>query len=505
MVRRMLQDAFDSSQSLADGHDVGRQGSGDAFASDEHDDGNYDSAYLLILSPRARFLWTGLVLVLPLPILNLGVKDNRVRLVTHGPEICLASAKRRFNELFIPMNEERGSEALVCLVEQMAHLPSINCELKKLVRGTNRLAEVVVDSVQHVRKTLSPLYNCADLLESWYLSVSEHGQHAQKFMDRPSWLNFNRLLIRLAISWVSFICDDCDPADRKTFRWAVSALEFTMMRTKHNNILHVPDAQFELLRQKVASCMSLLISHYDILGARSILEARRDRERKEELIRRQAFDPCNPADDDDFLPSLSPEGVGFIAYASSRSIRAFRNNVVQAINILEGKRNNLGSDQHMLGRVLDQEKPEDRSLMFLASSGANISIRWQQGKFVGAGAFGSVYMAVNLDSGSVMAVKEIRHQDVLGMPRLFQQIQEELRVMEMLHHPNIVEYYGIEVHREKIYIFEEYCEGGSLAANLEVGRIADEHILQVYTMQMLEGLSYLHSQGIVHRDIKPDS
>lgn len=165
----------------------------------------------------------------------------------------------------------------------------------------------------------------------------------------------------------------------------------------------------------------------------------------------------------------------------------------------------MGVEQNLLGRVLDDQKPEDQSLMFLASAMSNVSIRWQQGKFVGAGAFGSVYTAINLDTGSVMAVKEIRVQDVSGSPNLYKQIQDELKVMEMLHHPNIVEYYGIEVHRDKVYIFEEYCEGGSLAANLEVGRIADENILQIYSLQMLQGLSYLHSQNIVHRDIKPDS
>lgn len=265
----------------------------------------------------------------------------------------------------------------------------------------------------------------------------------------------------------------------------------------------MPDEQFEMLRHKVASCMTLLISHFDILGARSTLEARKEKEKQEEVLRQQVTDALLD-EEDDFSKSLPGDHDDSLAFSDS-STRMFWEKISKSLQEVEGNRAIVGLKHRVLGRVLDDEKPEDRSLVFLASSSSNISIRWQQGRFIGAGAFGSVYLAVNLDSGSLMAVKEIKFQELSGLPSLYSQIKNELSVMEMLHHRNMVEYYGIEVHCDKVYIFEEYCKGGSLAALLEHGRIEDEGIIQVYTMQMLEGLAYLHSRGIVHRDIKPDS
>lgn len=450
--------------------------------------------------------------MLELPRIELDMKDNRVRLVADGTMRRLALAKQQFADIFIPADEddeplETTLTPPPCIVEQQAHIPAVNRELRKISRATNKLAESIVDSVHHVRNSLRNAVRYQELLENWYLFASEHGQHAQKHMERPTMTKFNRSLIRLAISWVSFICDDCDPTDQKTFKWAVNALEFTLHRTRRSNILHMSSDQFEMLRQKVASCMTLLISHFDILGARSTLEARKEKERQEELLREQAF----AAEDDPLLQrSQSPINDDYIissgAYAyTAAHVRVFWERTAKTLEALEKEREQMGSENRLIGRVLDDEKLEDRSLVFLASSSSNISIRWQQRRFIGAGAFGSVYLAVNLDSGSLMAVKEIKFQELSGLPNLYSQIKDELSIMEMLHHPNVVEYYGIEVHRDKVYIFEEYCQGGSLAALLEHGRIEDESIIQLYTMQMLEGLAYLHSKGIVHRDIKPDS
>ena len=459
-----------------------------------------EAGYLLILSPRSRFLWNGLVYVLEIPRIDLGLKDDRVRLIADGGQHRLALAKQEFAEVSLPVDEdgELDIKPALCIIEQQAHLPAVNREMRKINRATNRLAESTIESIHYVRDTLRETSRRQDLLESWYLFASEHGQHAQKSMDRSTLLKFNRSLIKLAISWVSFICDDCDPYERKTFKWAVNALEFTLHRTR-NNILQLPEDQFEMLRQKVASCMTLLISHFDILGARSTLEASKEKEMRSER-RLEA-----PLDAQEIFSSFGHNERLTAAGYMDPSISEFWEKTSHALEKLESAMATVTSEQRMAGRVLDDEKLEDQSAVFLASFSSNISIRWQQGRFIGAGAFGSVYSAVNLDSGSLMAVKEIKFQELAGSPSLYQQIRDELRVMEMLRHPNVVEYYGIEVHRDKVYIFEEFCQGGSLAALLELGRIEDEHIIQVYTMQMLEGLAYLHSKGIVHRDIKPDS
>ena len=371
----------------------------------------YDDAephYILVLSPRTRFLWNGMVLMLQLPKFDMKLADNRVRLIADGAQHRLELAKRAFTELFLVYDEEDEEEGDMvegpmppppCIIEQQAHLPSVNHELRKISRATNRLAESILDSVQYVRAALRDAVGYQELLENWYVFASEHGQHVQKYMDHAASLKFHRLLIKLAISWVSFICDDCDPNDRKTFRWAVTALEFTLHRTRRNNILKLPDEQFELLRQKVASCMTLLISHFDILGARSTLEAKREQERQEELIRQSATTRVH--DEDDLLKALNDKN--WTPNYIDPHIQMFWERTSNAVQELDSNRARLAAEQHTVGRVLDEEKLVDRSLLFLAGSSSNISIRWQQGRFIGAGSFGSVYLAVNLDSGSLMA------------------------------------------------------------------------------------------------------
>jgi mitogen-activated protein kinase kinase kinase len=184
-----------------------------------------------------------------------------------------------------------------------------------------------------------------------------------------------------------------------------------------------------------------LILHFDILGAKSSMEAKREAERAEAMRRRQRLQENFT---DDFLPrDASSASRGQVL--ADRSIRLVREERLRLINQLEQDRVGFNDDQHLIGQVLDEQVSEDRALVFLAASASNIALRWQQGAFIGGGANGNVYIGFNLDSGGIMAVKEIRVQDLSNSPTLYKQIKDESDVMSMLSHPNIVEYYGIEV------------------------------------------------------------
>ncbi|AAS52945.2 AER264Cp [Eremothecium gossypii ATCC 10895] len=284
-------------------------------------------------------------------------------------------------------------------------------------------------------------------------------------------------MLKVSIGWLTFLIDDCDPNDPKTFRWCVLAMEFAMQMTSGWNILGISGEQFKTLKDKISGCMALLISHFDIMGVRS-------REAENTVMPQVRAIMDFETDDEETVQQLNTK------------MR------LKAINELE---QNTVNTRRQVGKVLDATDKDNQYLLTLASSLSNVSIKWQKRSFIGGGSFGSVYSAVNLDTGDILAVKEIKFNDRKTIKQVFPSIRDEMTVLEMLNHPNVVQYYGVEVHRDRVNIFMEYCEGGSLASLLAHGRIEDEMVTQVYSLQMLEGLAYLHESGVDHRDIKPEN
>ncbi|KAE9973305.1 hypothetical protein BLS_003644 [Venturia inaequalis] len=433
--------------------------------------------YLLILRPEHPLLWAGPKVEFNIRQPQFEVQVNRMRLVADGSQQRLADAKIAFGQA--------TQTELTVLNDQRANLPRVNAELKKIKRTAFKLSNTIMESVEIIRTQTAGL-DCQELIQTCFAFATEFGQRSLMYMDANRRALNNTKLMKLALDWVSFICDDCVPSDRKTFRWAVVALEFAMMMTRGQNILSISEEEYSKLRAKVAGCMSLLISHFDIMGARSTMAAQAEKQRMDAMLGKNRLDVSRLRDDEESSYAVQCQWVEQLAE-------------------LDRLRIQRESERQALGRVLEDTNEADRALTYLSSSATNVTLRWQQGQFVGGGTFGSVYAAINLDSGQMMAVKEIRLQDPQLIPTIVAQIRDEMGVLQVLDHPNIVQYYGIEPHRDKVYIFMEFCDGGSLAGLLEHGRVEDETVIMVYSLQMLEGLAYLHERNVVHRDIKPEN
>lgn len=436
------------------------------------------SPYLLIIRPEIPIHWGGRQIDASMREPPVDVKVGHIRLIANGSQARLANARISFLEL-IDMH-------LDMVVEQRSHLHKVNAKLMEIKKVAYKLSNTIMDSVEIIRKQTLGM-DCQELIQNCFVFATEFGQRSLLYMDRNRRQMNNLKLTKLALDWVSFICDDCIASDRKTFRWAVLALEFAMVMTNGQHILALGEDEYAKLRSKVAGCMSLLISHFDIMGARSTLAAQAEKQRVEALAGQfRKMEVGRLLDDEE-------------------SALYVRDQRLEQLAVLDDVRKQKEAERQALGRVLEESTEADRSLTYLSSSATNVTMRWSQGQYIGGGTFGSVYAAINLDSGYLMAVKEIRLQDPQLIPTIACQIRDEMGVLEVLDHPNVVSYYGIEVHRDKVYIFMEYCSGGSLAGLLEHGRIEDEQVIMVYALQLLEGLAYLHESGIVHRDIKPES
>jgi serine/threonine-protein kinase len=117
---------------------------------------------------------------------------------------------------------------------------------------------------------------------------------------------------------------------------------------------------------------------------------------------------------------------------------------------------------------------------------------------VGAGSFATVYRAKDTELGREVAIKQI-HDQYLQMPEQMDRYWQEAQLLAQLQHPNIITFFDID--RERGWLIMELMQG-----NLS-NRISTEQLdlksVRTSLAHCLRALKYLHSQGIVHGDIKP--
>ncbi|KAM5283574.1 mitogen-activated protein kinase kinase kinase 4 isoform 10-T10 [Hipposideros larvatus] len=119
--------------------------------------------------------------------------------------------------------------------------------------------------------------------------------------------------------------------------------------------------------------------------------------------------------------------------------------IQKSVRLFEEKRYREMRRKNIIGQVCDTPKSYD-NVMHVGLR--KVTFKWQRGNKIGEGQYGKVYTCISVDTGELMAMKEIRFQP--NDHKTIKETADELKIFEGLKHPNLVRYFGVELHRSTV-------------------------------------------------------
>ncbi|KAL1918089.1 uncharacterized protein VTP21DRAFT_3355 [Calcarisporiella thermophila] len=179
------------------------------------------------------------------------------------------------------------------------------------------------------------------------------------------------------------------------------------------------------------------------------------------------------------------------------------------------KRHQLRSGDEIQLAVHNEKKEEwfdDRFFVFqlpcrcsAVGDDNSFSRHYELIKHLGEGNFASVKLAKHRETGSLHAVKIIDKYKFAGKSKMTAALQQEVGILMGIHHPCIIQVYGVFDEERYLFIILELARGGELFDYIISKRKLSEPEVRHIFFQLFHALKYLHDRGIAHRDLKPEN
>lgn len=132
----------------------------------------------------------------------------------------------------------------------------------------------------------------------------------------------------------------------------------------------------------------------------------------------------------------------------------------------------------------------------------DVICRYELCELLGEGSFSHVYKGVRVEDKKEVAIKRIVKKEIVQNMTSLLSLEEEIKIMRMLDHPDILKLYEVCEDESHVYMVEEYLKGGELLQEIKDKGVYSEKEAAAVMSRLLRILDYCHERNVIHLDLK---